>query len=305
MWGWLERRRRRREGKVLKKLFEAGNILVDLGVSRWQGQQRLSPEDLKLSPEQVPDELIRMGWKRLIPREERAKLMSIPQRARAYLDMWALPFPISGVRLIPAANVKTVLDELQLLQAQDKQVVTSFLDRYEMIRSEMLAKYPEFLEALTGAYPSLQDVTSRFAFSFRAFIVDEAYAAQSASIAQDTDAWLTELVGLLRGNVRDVAERAVTMLEKGETVGKPTLEALRRVVDVFLRRDLCQDEQVREQVAKVAGVINASPPEEFKAATGGARHLLLEELKALLGTMTSPIDQVVTSYKRRLLRDEA
>jgi len=313
------------ESSVLKQLFSRGNLLVDLNVSRWAGHQSLTEEDLRRAGilreapppstegelalqgevrgprDTMPDELIRLGWTRLIPKEERRRLTLCPSRARAFLNAWALPFPVSGVRFIPASNVKSVMDALEQLKVQDQEAVDSFLSRYDQIRAATLERYPEFAATLEDAYPPIEQVRAQFSFKYRCFVVDDADGAGEAGLNNDTDAWFADLVGLLRNEVLSVVRRVADKLIKGESIGKATLEALSRVFEQFLRRDLCQDDAVREAIERASRRLASTDAEAYKAAQTESRQLLFEDLDAIVQASRNPTQQVVDTFKRRLM----
>lgn len=311
---------------VLKQLFAKGNLLVDLNVSRWSGQQALTEEDLRKagvlkeapprtlgdgelplvgearSPgDSVPEDLVRLGWTRLIPKEERAQLSLSPSRARAFLNSWALPFPVSGVRFIPERSVDLVLAALEQFKVQDQAAVDLFLSRYDQIRTATLEKYPEFAASLEGAYPPIADVRAKFAFKYRCFVVDDTGVAGEAGLNNDTDAWFVDLVGLLRNEVLTVVRRVTEKLTKGDTIGKATLEALARVFEQFLRRDLCQDDTVREAIERASIRLTNIDPDAYKPNQIEARMSLFEDLDAIVQASRNPTQLVVESFKRRLM----
>lgn len=312
------------EKTVLKQLFASGNLLVDLNVTRWSGQQALTEEDLRKAGvlreapaveegdlplagedrppcETVPEELVRLGWTRLIPKEERKQLALCPSRSRAFLSSWALPFPVSGVRFIPAKNVAMVLSTLDQFKTQDQEIVDRFLSHYDKIRVDTLERYPEFAGALEGAYPPIADVRSKFSFKYRCFVVDDTDVAGEAGISNDTDAWFADLVTLLRNEVLTVVRRVTEKLSKGETVGKATLEALSRVFEQFLRRDLCQDDAVREAIERASQRLMSTDSETYKTNQTEARQMLFEDLDAIAQASRNPTQQVVETFKRRLM----
>lgn len=311
---------------MLKKLFDSGNLLVDLNVTRWSGQVQLTEEDLRkagvlkdgrqvastgptqageappvLEQEAIPDALVKLGWKRLIPKDERHRLGLTPSRARAFLDSWALPFPISGVRFIPAKNVEIVLSTLEQYRIQDQQIVDEFLSRYDQIRTGTIERYPEFREALEGAYPPIQEVRAKFSFKHRCFVVDEADTAASANIGNDTEAWFADLVSLLRNEVLTVVKRVTEKMAKGDPLGKPTLESLTRVFEQFIRRDLCQDDTVREAIVQAQHILMSTDAESYKADQTEPRQILFEALDGIVQASRRPAQEAVDAYKRRLM----
>ena len=60
-------------------------ILMTLSVGRWSGAKKLNPDDLGLTPEQIP-EFMKLGRKLLIPQEERNVFTQIENNARNSLE---------------------------------------------------------------------------------------------------------------------------------------------------------------------------------------------------------------------------
>lgn len=289
---------------MLKELFSSGNILIDLSVSRWDGQGKLEPASIGLTELELPPELIKLGWRGLLPKDERARLMSMRSQARAFLDVYALPFPISGVRFIPAGNVKMIMDKLQQFKEEDETLVASFLGRYEEIRLRVLAEYPPaFHAAITEAYPTLDYVRSRFDFRFRVFIVDEAPQSNGESLSKDTDDWLGDVIELLRGEVGDIAERVIKTIDKGQSVSKLQIAALRRVLGQFLARNLCKDAEVSAAVTRVTALLDQYDGEAFLAKNPTPRADLRGVLSAVCtaAAVRADVPGIVAAYTRRLM----
>lgn len=132
-------------------------------------------------------------------------------------------------------------------------------------------------------------------------MVDDTGVAGEAGLNNDTDAWFVDLVGLLRNEVLTVVRRVTEKLTKGETIGKATLEALARVFEQFLRRDLCQDHTVREAIEQASIRLTNIDPDAYKPSQTEARMSLFEDLDAIVQASRNPTQLVVESFKRRLM----
>ena len=84
--------------------------LIQLSTSCWQGSRSIDPAIM----EQIGNSDWVRGRKYLVDQEALAPIRSVINRSRKELDLMALPFPISGLTLVPKdclARVEAKLTE--------------------------------------------------------------------------------------------------------------------------------------------------------------------------------------------------
>ena len=73
-------------------------VLISVSVRYWRACKKLKAEDLGLSSEQIDDQLISLGHKKLLPHEALKTLSVIESRAHALIAETTFPF-LNGVSM--------------------------------------------------------------------------------------------------------------------------------------------------------------------------------------------------------------
>ncbi|KPK66793.1 MAG: hypothetical protein AMS21_01165 [Gemmatimonas sp. SG8_38_2] len=145
--------------KYTNRIFAAG-MLCGLHVGYWTAQKKLQPEDLGLSGEDVPKDLISLGRRRLMPKEALDDFKRLEGYGRRVLDKHGHKFIRSiTARFIPASRIEKVDEELLDLKRNGvpdaKPPLPSFyaiVEEYEAMfnqrRSEMLEKWHQQLRKI-------------------------------------------------------------------------------------------------------------------------------------------------------------
>lgn len=175
--------------ELAERVFRDGT-LISLHCSWWKGQIGLSPEDLGLKREEVP-ELFSLGRKRLYPKSWFDLFMKLEQSTRKYIKDNSLIFPIPYVYFVTNNIVTTVIRELDRRRTEFNMLLASFLQKQESIKASMLDQYtsiarsrysneiemPEeqFIELIVNhishAYPGIPEIQSKFDMSYSLFAI--------------------------------------------------------------------------------------------------------------------------------------
>jgi hypothetical protein len=156
-------------------LFKLGT-LVNLKVSTWSGRKALTRADIMdvgLDPDGLPESIVNLGSKFLVPKTELQALNHLEQKARKYLDKWSVAFGISNAHFVPAKMLPSVEQELSEVKKEFFEAVDSFVSRFGQMRDAVKEQHPEFWEkCLKNCYPKTpQLLRDKFKFNWFMFKV--------------------------------------------------------------------------------------------------------------------------------------
>lgn len=285
-------------------------VLCTLHVSRWSGAKKLDPSDLGLRPEDIP-EFMRLGRKLLIPQEERNVFVQIEQNARNALDRESFPFPVGGARFVPRNRILKADQDLRGYQQQYQYAVDSFIERYHLIREEMLQRYPEHREKLEPFYPASHWVQRSFAFSWTVFEIGETgiregetaevYEEFRKNLREQFDKFLGEVVIDLRYQVQETCGKIAQKVEKGEVITQQGIQSVQNIIKKFENLNFVGDEKIEIELNRLRETLNGTTAKDLKEN---------DALKAMLGNVAegvareaadiSDVSTVTGGYKRRL-----
>jgi len=285
-------------------------VLCTLHVSRWSGAKKLDPSDLGLRPEDIP-EFMRLGRKLLIPPEERNVFVQIEQNARNAMDRESFPFPVGGARFIPRNRILKANQDLREYKEQYLSAVASFLDRYQLIREEMLNRYPEHREKLEPFYPASHWVERSFAFSWTVFEIGETgiregetaevYEQFRQNLREQFDKFLGEVVIDLRYQIQETCGKLAQRVEQGEVITQQGLQSVKNIIQKFENLNFVGDERIETELNRLRENLNGVSAKDLKEN---------DALTSLLGNIAkgvareaaniSDVSAVTGGYKRRL-----
>lgn len=179
----------KQQKQVNLDLYKSG-VVADLTFSRWGAKTKLSEEDLGLKD--VPEWLIQLGAKRLIPKDKMSKIDSAIAEARGFLAHNSFMFPFGNVTFIPYARLQRVIEKMGKCEKDFWEGVEQFLSEYGQIRSTRMAEFDaafekilkqrnsmtseklsqekkRLLDKLSEKYPPLSELRGKFGFDFVLF----------------------------------------------------------------------------------------------------------------------------------------
>jgi hypothetical protein len=135
---------------VVTKVMQAGCI-CDLKISYYPGQVKLSPGDLGLKEEDLPEELYSLGKKRLIPRERVNRFKRIESRARRILADTSWEFPATSCgRFVVATYIDETNERLYEKKKDFIAEMRLFFEEYPELRQKRLVEWRDHLVELAG-----------------------------------------------------------------------------------------------------------------------------------------------------------
>ncbi len=288
-------------------------VLMTLTVTKWGGAKKLEPQDLGLTPDEVP-EFMHLGKKLLIPKEEREAFTQIENNGRNALERGSFSFPVGGARFVPNKVLMKTLTELEGYKQVYMDLAKSFKERYHLIREDMLAKYPEHREKLEPFYPPVHLLERRFSFEWSVFVIDDAsYQAQNGEevaaayekfkvdLESQFDKFLSDVVVDLRFQVQETCLKIAERVKAGEIITANSIGAVRRMIDKFNSLNFIGDQTIEERLNNLRAQLNGGrTSEDFKDNT--TRQALREAAEAVAkqAAEIGDISVVTGEYKRRI-----
>ena len=125
-------------GELTELLFRCGT-LIELNVGRPTFQRKLKASDICMEAEQINEEAIYLGHKKLLPKEAMEELVTIEGRARTYLAAHSIDFPISRARFVSYKVLADVLTKLEEFQTAYQAAAQTLAINYSALREQQLA----------------------------------------------------------------------------------------------------------------------------------------------------------------------
>lgn len=208
-------------------LFDLGT-LVNLKVGTWSGKKALTRQDIYdvgLDPDTLPEDLVNLGSKFLVPKTELKTINQLEQKARKFLDKWSVQFGLSSAHFVPVKMLPTVEQELSGIREKFFEVVDSFVARFSDMKETVRKQHPEFWEkCLKKCYPSTPSLLrSRFKFDWFMFQVSGANCIEGTTIEEAMaknkikEERIKELKSQMQNEVKDFVGEYVASM-RAETI---------------------------------------------------------------------------------------
>jgi hypothetical protein len=283
-------------------------VLVTTTVRYWRGCKKLKAEDLGLKPSDVSDRLIRLGQKRLIPRDALADFALVESRAHAAVEGASFPFLGGIARFVPNPNLATTINTLEKLRGEFDEATRSFSENYPALREKALAEWREAAQHLNGsaerliatieqAFPPAAAINQRFSFEWQLFqiaapdsirleIVDgvtqiEATADRQRIAAEatrrmqsDLDAFVRESVASLRQETARLASDVLATIDGSEKgVHQRTLNRIATFIESFRSLNFAGDSQLEQTLENFRRDLLRRSAEEYRNDSGAMASL--------------------------------
>ena len=296
-------------------------VLLDVRLSFWRGKKVLSPEDLGLRTDQVP-EIFRLGTKRVVPKDALDGFERIEGRLQYLTDRWAFPFPTGRAHFVPWAVVPEVLAEIKGLKQRYDDETSRFMDNYAKYREDLVAKYPQYKEAIERGGMDKATIRKKFQFAWTFYEVklpkdlhlkavsekeakDKAEAQRKAmteaeaefqtQYREQIDTFLSESVGKLRVMILNAVSTLADQVKDGKA-NAGTVRAVREAIDRFRALNFVGDAAVEEQLKALAAVL---PSGETDMATVKAK-LEAVVTATVEEAVKDNIKDIAENYRRKI-----
>lgn len=283
-------------------LFDVG-CLVNLKIRMWSARKMLTRADLVrvgYDPDQLPEDVVNLGRKLMVPKSELQALTQIEQRARKALERWSVPFGIANAHFVPATMLPTVEQQIKELRKEFFARVDSFISRFDDLTEKVKTAHPEFWnKCLKGNYPTNpKSLRERFQFDWYIFkiagmgsieetTVEDVVAKQKVlgerenELRRQMQSEVGEFVGEYVTSMRDETVRFCDLMA-ARINGKPfdeetdskkltpkSISCFRNYVDRFRQMNIFGDGEVEKMLSEFRDTFLDSgvAPQDFENAT--------------------------------------
>ena len=182
--------------------------LVQIKSGMWSMEASLEAKDIEKDEKDIP-EFMRLGYKRLFPKEVRNKFTSIVSGARNQSSRFGFDFFLTGAYFVPNTALEGLLPILSVASEEFNTTVDSFLDKYDKEKIAFLNTFPEHRKNLEPYYPDVEVIKDKFYFSVWCYSISSP-AMSIGEFAQltykDYEVWATSALNDLRQEATDVAD---------------------------------------------------------------------------------------------------
>lgn len=264
-------------------LFDIGT-LVNLKVSTWSGRKTLTRADMVsvgIDPDNLPGDIVNLGGKLLVPKDELRKMTYLEQQARSYLAKWSVPFGISSAHFVPIKMLSDVEEKLISIKKEFVETTDSFIKRFNDMKNKVREEHPEFWEkCLQKHYPPTPEILrAKFKFDWHMFKIAGMNAIQEASLTDimaseeikkervqelrtqmkdEVGGFVEEYVGAMRGETIKFCDLMTARVNErpygDETEPKKltgrSLAYFKKYVDRFRKMNIFGDQEIEDLLAQ-------------------------------------------------------
>lgn len=284
------------------RLFDVG-VLVNLRIKMWSGRRMLTRADLVrvgYDPDQLPEDIVNLGRKLMVPKTELQALTQIEQRARKALERWSVPFGIANAHFVPSKMLPTVEGQIKELQEEFFRRVDSFITRFDDLIIKVKDAHPDFWDkCIKGQYPTNPKLLrERFQFdwyifrisgveSIEATNVEEIISKQKVQDERENElrcqmqTEVGEFVGEYVTSMRDETIRFCDLMtaringqpfgdeDSAKKLTPKSLACFRNYVDRFRQMNIFGDGEVEKMLSEFRDTFLDSnvSPKDFESAT--------------------------------------
>ena len=310
----------------VERLFQDG-VLIDLNIGFWTARRRNTPEELGLKREELKDNVVGLGTKRLIPKKMQDEWLTVISSARYAIRKNAFLFPVGDAWFLPLAMLPKVEARLLELQAEFFKFKEVLAENFATIRRDMIKEDP----TLEGQYPSKDAALGMFYFTWSAFTVTlpkkvgkviadreavaeraaaqieqerAAHAAQQryeAALQRRIDEFLEDAVTTLRAKTAEICRDVAEQIVKGEVVTNRSLTRLRNYVEQFKAMNFVGDQEVEQRINTLLRTMGSHDAEAFD--NDRLRSELVGALNSVqqAAAQVSDISDVTGTYRRKIV----
>ncbi len=292
---------------LLEAVCQKG-LLVTVSIRYWRGFKRLKPEDLGLEPSKISDRLIRLGQKRLIPKDSLGDFALLESRAHAVVDGSSFPFLGGIARFVPNPRLGDLTDRLEALREEFRQATENFVTGYGPLRDRAMAEWRAAAYQLPGdaehlittieqSFPPAGTIAKRFDFEVQMFqlaapegirleVVDgvaeyEASETRRRVAEQATqrlhgelDSFVRESVASLRQETARLASDVLATIDGSEKgIHQRTLNRLATFIENFRTLNFAGDQQLETTLERFRRDLLTRSAEEYRNNPGAMASL--------------------------------
>ena len=246
--------------------------------SGWTGTDKLQPEDIGKSEDEIPD-IFKLGTKKLLPYEERIKLNRPRNKIAGFMKKIGKPFLLRGVTVVPNKNLALAKAGIDAIIQEQTEVVNNFLERYDVIKAERILQYPVLQQA---DWPEPDKIRDAFKIKVIVFEITNTKAKKTdpeeliaikEEYANQYKESLNELKNTLIGNAHKViidncVEIANRIFNQTGKITEATLKKPRNLIKEYEDiASLFDIDEIKAKVAELKKVVNNVTAKDIKNST--------------------------------------
>lgn len=298
------------ENTDYKDIFKKA-CLLQLSTSVWQCSRVLNQEVLA---EKTGREIQDMSWlrgrKNLINTELLGPVKTAIQQAGNMIRKASLPFPLTGIYMIPKDSLNHVDERLQSFQARFWSKVDDFEALYEVAREEARGVLKDLFEE--SEYP--ERIRGKFNFEWRyltlgipgrtSILTPAIYEREREKFQKLMDETRELAVTALREEFSGIITHLVERLDsnsngKGKTISHSMFNKLNQFMDDLGNKNLFGDAQLSELADEARNIISGVNPSGIKYSES-----IRERVHNDMINIKTIIDASIEDMPRRKLRLE-
>ena len=306
-------------------------VLINASVRYWRATKQLKAEELGLQADQVTDRLIKLGHKKLLPKEALAPLALIESRTHALIENSTFPFLGGLGHFVPNGKLDEVTGGLRGLEEEFDREADRFLNGYADIRANALSEWeaaaeklghdPEMLvAAISAAFPDVGKLRRSFGFTTQLFQIQvpeslelqlvteaeqrevgrarqEAITRAAAQIRSGVQSFVGECVATLREQTATLCREMLESMNTGKSgVHQRTLNRLVNFIDQFKELNFVGDQEMETRLENIRREFLSRTAAEYRDnefATG--------QLKTALNGLAETAREMATQDTRELV----
>lgn len=280
-----------------------GLVAIQLCTKSWPGIVNLTPKDLGLEDDKVP-EFFHLGNKKLYPAEWRQAFNRKISEARRFLNDNTFEFVLEWVRCSPKGKLAKIMEKLEQFKVEYLVLTDEFCEKYDTIRDEWRSfcekKWPGSWEKMAPHYPSPATLHRKFDMVWTVTEIKAAEPPSKSSAPEVIEAYeraRAELEAKCKeaievafldymNRVREVVEGLSFSLKEGKIIRNESLEKVRKLHDWAREMNIFGYKPLEVELAKL------------KAGLDGVDIKALKDNEALKQQLAGLADQVAAAASK-------
>jgi len=274
-------------------------LFVSVTVSSWRGQFEVTGGEVRVDDRAVARDMVADPRWKLLPTPWRLRFGKIENAARREVDRKALPFPLTGLSVIPRTAAGDVFAAIDVQAAALAAAADEFVEQWPTILTDLEGKVPADLwPGVRAKLPTAVDLRKKFGIKTRVVPVgglgatlDDADAgAYAREIQAKTTQFIDETAAVMAAGLRDelhAAAAAVTdrMTDKG-VLKAATLANLGEAFDKLAAFKFLTGADVQGRLRDAHRRLKEMDPSTLNDSTRKGDGLLAAELATLIRGVT-------------------
>jgi hypothetical protein len=286
-------------------LFKTGRV-VKVTVSAWGGRKKLLPEEIGIKANEVDSDLISLGSKWLIPKEEINDLFLCRSRANTAIRHNSFSFSF-GTSFVPEKRLQPLKDELEKIKIDFYKKVESIKSRYDELREDMIAKWEKeanriaynrgdsemqvnIMYKIRAAFPEWSDIENKFQFTVKEY----------SDFNQIAEEFVKESTTEIVQKVSEFAEKIKARLEDGNLSEKNLAPIREFVSQLSSGMMVFKNPKIEKMLSDLDTWCDADQAKDMKASAMSAMDEILNDASNSIDDIVKASIDSITSFKREI-----